>query len=145
MPADRSATRMKAEHRKELQTNTLADWLGRTVRGARGGTGVSWPKLGLALAGVLGVVIYFWIKGNIARNNVELWAKLQNNTFKQLAELEKENKETNQGKAASLTLAFGFLNDGVRFLGSPLHQDNADAFLRESYNRFTVLETECKD
>ena len=70
---------------------------------------------------VVTVVIFVWIRNNIARNNIELWTKLQNNSQKQLAELYKENKDTKQGKAAGLTLAFDFLYEGVRNLGGPQH------------------------
>ena len=56
---------MKAEHRKELQTNTLADMLGRTVRNVRGGgTGLSWTKVLIVAVVVVGVLMFFWWKTN---------------------------------------------------------------------------------
>ena len=71
---------MKAEHRKELQTNSLADFLGRTVRNVRGGTGVSWTKILLVLAAVLVVLAVLWYFRNRRRENAELWLKLDTNT-----------------------------------------------------------------
>lgn len=55
---------MKAEHRKELQTNSLADLLGRTVRNVRGGTGLSWTKILIALVVVGGIATFFIIQRN---------------------------------------------------------------------------------
>jgi hypothetical protein len=47
---------MKAEHRKELQTNALADWLGRTIQRLK--EGPSRPTLYILGLVVLGLVIY---------------------------------------------------------------------------------------
>src|SRR5260370_22326718 len=107
---------MKAEHRKELQTNALADMLGRTVRNVRGGTAVPWTWIFIVLVIAAGVGIFFWWRGNLARSNSELWVKLDDNTPKSLQELYEQNKDTTQGKAAMLTAVFDRLYSGIRLL-----------------------------
>jgi hypothetical protein len=109
---------MKAEHRKELQTNTLADMLGRTVRNVRGGgTGVSWRTVIIVLVLVLAVGIFWWVKKNQSRGDAELWVKLDDNTSKNIEQLFKESNDTNQGKAATLMLAYEIQYEGVRLVG----------------------------
>jgi hypothetical protein len=108
---------MKAEHRKELQTNSLADFLGRTVQGARGGTGISWFKVFVVLIVLLAVLLFFWVRSNRTRISAEAWAKIEYGDSKSLAELYSESKDTTQGQAALFTLGYGFLWDGIHQLG----------------------------
>src|ERR1700733_10964809 len=98
---------MKAEHRKELQTNTLADMLGRTVRKARSGGGLSWFKVFLVLFVGAVVLGFFWVRSNKARENAEAWAKIEYNDGKSLEELVSDLRDTKQGQAARFTIGFG--------------------------------------
>jgi hypothetical protein len=110
---------MKAEHRKELQTNSLADFLGRTVYKVRsgGGGGFSWFKATLVLIVVAGVLIFFWRRSAIARNEAEAWAKIEFNDLKSLEELFQESNK--QGAVAKFTLAYRLLWDTVNNVGKP--------------------------
>jgi hypothetical protein len=138
---------MKAEHRKELQTNALADLLGRTVRKARSGPGFSWFwtfVILLILAVGLG---YWWITKNKARENSEAWARLDFNDRKSLEELATDFKDAKQGQAARFTLAFGYLWDGIRVVGTgdtKLVQGGV-GYLFEATKIFGELADECKD
>jgi hypothetical protein len=105
---------MKAEHRKELQTNSLADALGRTVRGVRGGSGFSWFWFFMVFI-VLAIAFggYRWYK-NKQNTNAENWARIDINSIGQdsvgkygtLLELLKDYPNTVQGRSAELTLYF---------------------------------------
>jgi hypothetical protein len=132
---------MKAEHRKELQTNTLADVLGRTVRNVRsGGTGLSWTKIIIIAVLVLGVLLFVWWKRNQANRNAEMWVLLDDNTPKKLEMLGSvDSKDTTQGKAAILTSNFGDLFGTVRLLGSPDLQDIALKNLEIMQARYSDL------
>jgi hypothetical protein len=139
---------MKAEHRKELQTNSLADFLGRTVRTVRGGgTGFSWFKVMVVVLLVCGVAMFFVMRNNRARTNAELWEKLDENTQGKLEDLAKEYKDTKQGQAARFTLAYGKLWDGIRFLGAsdPQFMQHAGGLIDEAMQMLDALAQECKD
>jgi hypothetical protein len=81
---------MKAEHRKELQTNSLADFLGRTVRNVRGGAGLSWFKIAIVAVVLFGILAWYLRTKNKERVDAEAWAKLQANDERALAELMKD-------------------------------------------------------
>jgi hypothetical protein len=137
---------MKAAHRKELQTNSLADMLARTVRKARSGGGFSWFQVLVVLAILVVVLGFFWIRGNRAQENAEAWAKVEYNDTKSLVELYKDAKDTRQGQAATFTLGFSLLWDGIRIMGA------GDSKLPEGVSRvetamklFSELAEECKD
>jgi len=68
---------MKGEHRKELQTNILADRMGRLVQGMKLGhkptSLVLWVIAGLALA----TLIFYWYYSTTVRSGrSELWVKV---------------------------------------------------------------------
>src|SRR5439155_760154 len=73
---------MKAEHRKELQTNALADRMGRFVqriktRPKRGP--VLWIAAGAIVLVLLGIVM--WMRGQRQRENSVLWLLLDQGGF----------------------------------------------------------------
>jgi hypothetical protein len=135
---------MKAEHRKELQTNSLADMLGRTVRNVRGGTGVSWTWIIVVSVLAVAVVIFFWVRNNQARNNSELWVKLHDNTPRTLQQIYNDNRDSNQGKAAGLTIVYEMLYSGVKSLGSPELQSQGVQYLTTCQSYFAMLEKDCE-
>jgi hypothetical protein len=117
---------MKAEHRKELQTNTLADMLGRGVRNVRATSGVPWLRVGLVFLVLAGVGVFFWLKTNRARANAELWVDLDAGTFTLSSKggtlnmlSSDEYKDTNQGKAARFQIAFQMVWEyGIKNVGA---------------------------
>jgi hypothetical protein len=136
---------MKAEHRKELQTNSLADMLGRTVRNVRGGTGVSWTWIIVFAVLAVAVVIFFWVRNNQARNNSELWVKVDDNTPKTLQQIYNDSKDSNQGKAAMLTLVHEELYSGVKSLGGgPQFQSQGVEYLTRCQAIYGMLEKDCE-
>jgi len=138
---------MKAEHRKELQTNSLADFLGRTVRRARSGPQIPWFWLFAAFLVVIVVLGFFWIRRNRALESADAWAKIEYNDRKSLQDLDSEFKDTKQGQAARFTLAYSILWDGIRLLGGEDAKYGVQAaqFLDAAKQIFTQLAEECKD
>lgn len=71
---------MKAEHRKELETNLLADRMGRIVQSVRTGersrSAVAWVIAGIA---VVVLVIWFFARGS-GGSHADAWVQLDENT-----------------------------------------------------------------
>jgi hypothetical protein len=115
-PEERS--RMKAEHRKELQTNVLADRMGRFVQGFK-----ERPKkrvflfvlLGLVI--VVGLLIFMRIRRTEALERSKQWSWLEDGYQPEIRQLIKEFPETNAGKGARFQLAWIWLwDDGLKML-----------------------------
>jgi tetratricopeptide (TPR) repeat protein len=113
---------MKAEHRKELQTNVLADRLGKAIQGIKEG-----PSRGTlllvgvaALAGLLLFIWwYFWSTSRAADS--ARWVQWDDlNTAAQLDSFvqNKDNQGTTQARLARFQIARRSLLEGLRELGS---------------------------
>jgi hypothetical protein len=110
---------MKAEHRKELQTNILADRMGRMVQGLK-----ERPKKRIFLYVVLGIVvvvgllIFSRIRATSALDESDRWSWLEDSFQPEMDKLRKDYPETNAGKAARFQYAWLALWDvGEKILG----------------------------
>src|SRR4051812_15134235 len=111
---------MKAEHRKELETNTLADRMGRAVQG------VQHQSRRTLLFVVLGVIGSFLVLFLVFRfyqvRRVETsqnWEMLEDGSHRFIEGLIKAAPETNPGKAARFQKAwFYFWELGVKRIGN---------------------------
>ena len=135
---------MKAEHRKELETNALADRMGRVVKGMK-----SAPQrrtlLYLLLVGAAVVVIWMIIRARDFRqsNQSELWLQFEDGAGPSIATLAKDPK-TPQGRAAYLQLAFyEAWNSGMRRLATNPSQALVD--LDESERAYKELKTQVRE
>lgn len=135
---------MKAERRKELQTNTLADSLGRLSQRMK-----TRPRRSLLvillviLVGGGGWVFNQWRKGTAAENS-ELWSKLDDGQKKYIDDLKSNYPTQNVGKAARFQFAWlAFWSQGVKLMGgdSKLAYRNLNIAKRV----YTDLMEECKD
>jgi tetratricopeptide (TPR) repeat protein len=113
---------MKAEHRKELQTNVLADRLGKAIQGIKEG-----PSRGtmlfvgvVALAGLLIFIWwYFWSTSQAADSaRWAAWDGLTTPAALDSFAQNKENQGTTQGRVARFQIARLSLLAGLRELGS---------------------------
>jgi hypothetical protein len=91
---------MKAEHRKELQTNSLADFLGRLLQKRQTGTGISWFPVAIVAFVCLAIFVFFWIRGNNVRANSEAWANVGYGTWTTGETIVAENPESKQARVA---------------------------------------------
>src|SRR6516162_5521949 len=97
---------MKAEHRKELQTNELADWLGRTYQSIKSGNRNYWIGgiIVVAVAAVIGYFVYRLDSGSSA--SMAALMKLQTaNTLQDLEKIAQENTGTVPARTARFEVA----------------------------------------
>lgn len=124
---------MKAEHRKELETNVLADRMGKVVESLRGGP--QGPiRIGIALAlVVIAIGLGFYLFNSSYTDTSKLWTQLDaaKNT-KELEELAATSSGTIPGRTARFELARIFLADGVQNLGSSLKLPDSPLTAHES-------------
>jgi len=116
---------MKAEHRKELQTNALAEGMGRMIRGIRqkpkGRSVLIWV---VVLAVAAGVIFWVWRSGNTRQKSSEQWSNLDIGTSPDHLLVVgfrppdyKEVVATRQGEAARFQVAWFMLYEsGIRSL-----------------------------
>lgn len=135
---------MKAERRKELQTNVLADRMGRLAQQVK-----SRPRRSLVVILLVllvaggGWVFNQWRKGSASENS-ELWVKLDDGQKKYIDELKGVYPTQNVGKAARFQFAWlAFWNQGVKLMGgdSKLAHRNINLAKR----LYLDLREECKD
>src|SRR5207248_3631029 len=112
----RSAGRMKAEHRKELETNVLAERMGRMVKRVR-----ERPRRRSTLyvvGGIFVVVALYLVMNRISASkeeNSRHWVMLDEGSRQALDSLANSYADSNQGKAARFQKAWDFLWNGIRF------------------------------
>jgi hypothetical protein len=130
---------MKAEERKELQTNSLVRFVGRLRHGFKGGTSrkavVIWSIIGLAV-----VVFIGWkIIANISeRRNSQRWLDLDMaKTPNDLDEFIDKNKGTVQANVARLFQAREALREGLTELYR--NHDKAEEQLKQAADTYDGL------
>lgn len=141
---------MKAEHRKELETNVLADKVGRMVQGMK-----TAPQKRLVLYLILGaavvLVLVFFLRSRRLRQeeSAELWREFENGSFLHMQRV-KSHENTTQAKAARFQEAWiNLWDNGIKKLGlvtSPAHPPGFEALIRleESEREYEALAKESK-
>src|SRR3954451_4835329 len=112
---------MKAEHRKELQTNVLASRLGQAYEGIKAGPSRNTLIfVGIAvLVVVLGATWYF-LHQSSQRDNSALWREWSDaESPEQLEQFVRKSdvQSTPQGRLARFKLARFHLSEGIRAFG----------------------------
>jgi hypothetical protein len=140
---------MKAQHRKELQTNVLADRLGRFLQSAKEGpsrtTVVVWSLLLLAAAVFLGWWGYsVYAKKENSAENREFEEAATRDQYKSIAD---KYPNTTAGRMALLQYARLASRDGLERLYAVLPDDRAAAkkSLEQARDAYDKLAKECKD
>jgi tetratricopeptide (TPR) repeat protein len=121
---------MKAEQRKELQTNWLADHLGRWLQtlssGPSTGSTIVWGVLILVLGG--GAAWWYLYAVPAAQRNAALWTKLDNtSSLDGLDTIIKENPTTPQARIAEFLKARTLLRVGLEKLAAAADKDRTEA------------------
>lgn len=137
---------MKAEHRKQLQTNALADRMGRIVQGLKQKPQkrtVFYVALGLII--VLGVFLWLRYRSTQAAGRSQLWVGLDNGHKIFIDELKEKHGKTNAGRAARFEYAWYVMwENGIKAIGADpgraLH--NLQKVAQPMYGQ---LADECKD
>jgi len=154
---------MKAEHRKELRTNALADRIGRFIQGVKTKTQANYLMIWGTLAVVVaGVVVWFFINRWNKNSRSELWVELdtvpapagnmpidpKHNPYKTTeADLE-EIIENHQGTKQAMIARFRLAQINLRDRGLDLLADDprlALANLEKAKREYTKLAEDYKD
>jgi hypothetical protein len=139
---------MKAEHRKELQTNFLADRMGRLLQGVRSGPqSKSSAAIWVLTSLTLGTLLLWYVVG-ARSNHSPLWVKFEEDSLRgdtaSLFQLAKDNPGTLPARAAWFQRARLLLEGGLASLYSSQHGD-AIRSVTESRDQFEKLAKECID
>jgi tetratricopeptide (TPR) repeat protein len=129
---------MKAEHRKELQTNALANSMGRLyeeIRGRPQSASIAVWVLGV-LAVVLFVVWYFSI--NSSRSRSDLWVQIETDSYVKsppeamgnFAAIAKDSPKTIPGRTARFQEARLLLPQNLQLLGTSERAQAIDQLTR---------------
>jgi hypothetical protein len=136
---------MKAQHRKELQTNTLAAGMGRVVKNIKTGPNrrTVYVVAGVLLLIGIGVGYLFWSNAR-ARASADLWVKFDHMDQTSIDELIRDHKDKKQGLAARFQLTYLELWEGglKRLAADPVSAMN---FLKQTSEKYEALATEAKD
>jgi hypothetical protein len=137
---------MKAEHRKELQTNVLRDRMERLVVRMK-----ARPQRRFVLWAVLAVVVLivlFFVyrqRVNARVEESERWVMFEDGYQGYLARLVKDERDTNAGKAAAFQFAWMRLwGVGIRQL-SGKQADQAFENIRGAAQLYKILKKECEN
>jgi hypothetical protein len=110
---------MKAEHRKELKTNALADSLGRALQNMKEGPSqrtMLWA--GVIVLVVVLVLVWRWVRSSSEESDSQLWLRWENlYTPSEVQKFADEAKGTTQGRLARLQLARLHVRNGLLALG----------------------------
>jgi hypothetical protein len=151
---------MKAEHRKELQTNLLADSMGKLVQKVKSPAStrsvVLWVIAALVVA-VVGVWLYsvnhatdssgnLWVKidGEMYTNGDRIDESRQADVVKDFQEIAKEQKHGMAGRVARFQEARFLLPIGLKNLASPM-RDEAASNIKRARELYEGLAKECTD
>jgi hypothetical protein len=135
---------MKAEHRKELQTNLLADRMGRLVQGMktapRSQSAIVWVLVGLGLATVIG-----WYIANATRGSLAAaWVQLEEQGTKDSWQAVQEKYPgTIAARTARFQEARSRLQEGLERIYDPAQRLVATYQLEAARKLFQGLAAEC--
>jgi hypothetical protein len=143
---------MKAQQRKELHTNALADWLGRfgqTLQTVKEGPSTMVLVVGgVLLAIACGVVGWMWYdrhaKQQTSAENRDLEQAQSREDYKKIADA---HSNTPAGRVARLQLARLALNDGLDqlYASSADDREQARKSLEEAKNYYATLARDFRD
>ena len=136
---------MKAEHRKELETNILADKVGKLISATKEGPSRGFLFYILCALGALFVLflIYRWSVSGKGENEAN-WFYLEEGSQKANEELVLKAPAENAGKAARLQRAYFILwNIGLKRLG--FNPKQALQYIERAEVEYEQLAKDCKD
>ncbi len=134
---------MKAEHRKELETNVLADRMGRlldTVKQKPQRGTVGWVVLGVVVVVVVFLGVRWYRVTQVERSDAWLDYYLLPYTGDARGILESHEDKT-QGKAVRLDQAWALLWDGVTKVGA---DPGSRERVQSAKSRFVKLQEDCE-
>jgi tetratricopeptide (TPR) repeat protein len=136
---------MRAEHRKELQTNILADRMGRLVQGMKSGPQANSAAVWFLGLLALGTLVAWYYTGKTQAGRSALWVELDGNTnVRQLVNLADTEAGTFPGRMARFQAARLLLQQGLQGLYSENRTQELKN-IQEAGKSFEALAAECDD
>jgi hypothetical protein len=151
---------MKAEHRKELQTNVLADSMGRLLQGMKGGPSrASLLLWGLVALAVLAFVGWRYFSNRTRETRSGLWLQVDQtdqelngantsgqveDTLKRLEDTAKDHPGTVPTRVMTFTRARTLLRLGMERLFTPSQRETAKQQVKEARSLYSRLIEEAK-
>jgi hypothetical protein len=136
---------MKAEHRKELKTNALADSLGRALQTMKEGPSqrtMLWA--GVIVLVVVLFLVWRWVKSSSEESDSQLWLRWDGlATQAEVQKFADEAKGTTQGRMARLQLARLHVRNGVLALGASRSDGRQE--LQEGARAYEALVEDTRD
>ncbi|MBI2808797.1 MAG: hypothetical protein HYX68_27760 [Planctomycetes bacterium] len=135
---------MKAEQRKELETNTLADRMGHVVQRVKTGQRRTMLIYFVAVAGLVIAtwVGYRWWYSGVEETSVR-WLNFYDGGGDYLSSLAGKDLSTPEGKAARLQIAWIlYWDEGVKWIGA--NQGRGIAGLKKASEFYEELVTACE-
>ncbi|HEV3237300.1 MAG TPA: tetratricopeptide repeat protein [Gemmataceae bacterium] len=138
---------MKAQHRKELQTNVLADRMGRIIQSAKAGPNQTMLIIGGAVLVILAVILGWLYYSKVSsQNRSSLWLKVEEaSDLEDLEKIAKENPNTVPGRVARLQWARTLYRQGIEKLYSVTDRDKAKESLEKARDLYDQLAKELTD
>jgi hypothetical protein len=138
---------MKAEHRKELQTNALADRMGRLLQRMKAPKKKSVLIWVLVLAVIVVAGIWYYSYRARTINRIEQWFQLSlAGDPPELNRIAETYKTTEQANLARFQLAWYYTWElGVKFLGNPQTAQDYSKFLADGVEKYAQLAKDMKD
>lgn len=138
---------MKAEHRKELRTNYLADHVGRLLHNLKAKpsttTTIFWAAVVLVIGGIIG---WRYISKSNLEDTSHQWVQLDEAaSLEQLRDLAQASKGTPAGRAVRFQIARVLLSRGLGRFASPTTRDDARNEVEEAGKQYAELADEAKD
>lgn len=140
---------MKAEHRKELEKNVLADQMKRFVKGVQspGSTPIAVWLIGIL---AVGLFVTWYATTGVSKANSQLWADIEDDTYNKdpsqslqlFGEISQSSPRTLPGRTARFQQARLLLPKAMEDLGSSAL---AGANLKQARTLYRQLATECGD
>lgn len=134
---------MKGEHRKELETNALADRIGKFLTKFKGERKYAlW--LVAALAGIM-LIVWYWFASSSPSQTSTLWTQYDAANSVQLMEkIAEANPGTNPAMAAQFQIARHKLHEGILALGTPSRRTEAVGKILDARKLYKKLLDTCK-
>jgi hypothetical protein len=138
---------MKAEHRKELRTNVLADRMGRAIQTVKEGPSRgTWLLIGVAVVAVGLFLVFSLVRQHSVNVNSTLWERWSSlSEPAALEEFAKDHPGTVAGRLARFKVARLLLGQGVASLGTPAQRGEATKKIGRAGELYEQLADETTD
>ncbi|MCX7702415.1 MAG: hypothetical protein N2039_16200, partial [Gemmataceae bacterium] len=139
---------MKAEQRKKLERNELADRLSRWWQGSDGGksSSVLWLSVGVAVLVLILIVAWRYYREVAAKNRAAAWKQLElAASASDLEAIIEAHRGTAVARMAKAQLARLLLNEGLNQLGSDLQRSKAIENVERARDLYRELAEDARD